>query len=75
MKHWKKLAAPVIITVIILFYYIGIAVLFMKLRNFPVMIRILMTVIPLILSAVMIGVLISRIKEIKEGEEDDLSQY
>ena len=32
-------------------------------------------IIPLLFSVVMIKVCIDRIKEIKKGEEDDLSQY
>ena len=32
-------------------------------------------IIPLIFSAVMLKVCIERIKEIKEGEEDDISKY
>jgi len=32
-------------------------------------------VLPLVFSAIMIGVCIERIKEIKRGEEDDLSKY
>lgn len=75
MAHWKKMAAPVIITILMLIYYIGIAVLFLTIDGIPVIARILMTVIPLLLAAVLIGVLISRIKEIKGGEEDDLSKY
>ena len=75
MNHGKKIIAPVIITVLILLYYIGAAVLFMIVEGIPMAARILMVVIPLILAAVMIGVLVSRIKEIKGGEEDDLSKY
>ena len=32
-------------------------------------------IIPIALSAVMIAVCVERIKEIQEGEEDDLSKY
>ena len=35
----------------------------------------LLGIIPLALSAVMLKVCIERIKEIKKGEEDDLSKY
>lgn len=75
MKNWKKMTAPIIIASIIIVYYIGIAVFLMVVPGVPVGIRILMIVVPLILAAVMLGVLISRIKEIRGGEEDDLSQY
>lgn len=75
MKYWKKMIAPVVIALIIILYYIGIAVFFVKIPGIPAVIKILMVVIPLALAAVMTGVLISRIKEIRGGEEDDLSQY
>ena len=75
MEHWKKMAAPIIVALIVVLYYIGIAVLMISIPEIPIIFRILMVVVPLILAAVMIGVLISRIKEIKGGEEDDLSKY
>ena len=75
MEYWKKMAAPIIVALIVVLYYIGIAVFMIVTPGIPVGFRILMIVVPLILAAVMIGVLISRIKEIKGGEEDDLSKY
>ena len=75
MKYWKKMIAPIVIALVIILYYVGIAVFFMTIPVIPAIVRILMVVIPLILAAVMLGVLISRIKEIQGGEEDDLSQY
>lgn len=75
MNHCKKMIAPIIIAFIFILYYIGIALFFMKIPGIPTVIKILMVVIPLALAVVMIGVLISRIKEIQGGEEDDLSQY
>ena len=75
MNHGKKMIAPIVVAVIIIAYYVGVAVLFASVTGIPVIIRVLMIVIPLILAAVMFGVLISRINEIKGGEEDDLSQY
>lgn len=75
MKYWKKMTAPIIIASIIIVYYIGIALFLTAVPGIPVGIRVFMIVIPLIFAAVMLGVLISRIKEIQGGEEDDLSQY
>ena len=75
MKYWKKMAAPIVIASIIIVYYIGAAVFFMMVPGIPGAVKILMMVVPLVLAAVMLGVLISRIKEIQGGEEDDLSQY
>ena len=75
MNHWKKMIAPIVVALVITLYYIGIAVFFVKIPGIPTLIKELMVVIPLALAVVMTGVLISRIKEIKGGEEDDLSQY
>lgn len=75
MRHWQKMVAPIVIAFIMIAYYIGMAVIFMIIPNILTSIKIFMIVIPSILAAVMFGVLISRIKEIKGGEEDDLSQY
>ncbi|MCM1039041.1 MAG: hypothetical protein NC314_11640 [Roseburia sp.] len=74
MDHGKKMIAPIVIAVFFVLYYIGIAVIFMMMPV-PVIVRVLFIVVPLLLAAVMLGALISRIKEIKGGEEDDLSQY
>lgn len=75
MNHWKKMIAPIVVALVIILYYIGIAVFFVTIPVIPKVVKILMVVIPLILAVVMFGVLISRIKEIQGGEEDDLSQY
>lgn len=75
MKYWKKMIAPIIIASIVILYYVAIIVLFAIMPGIPDIVRVLMVVIPLILAGLMLGVLISRIKEIQGGEEDDLSQY
>lgn len=78
MNHGKKMIAPIVVAAIIIIIiasYIRVALFLAYITGIPMIIRIVMIVIPLILAAVMFGVLISRIKEIKGGEEDDLSQY
>ena len=75
MNHGKKMIAPIVIAIIVIAYYVGIAVFLMTVPGIPGIVRVLLVVIPLILAAVMFGVLINRIKEIQGGEEDDLSQY
>jgi hypothetical protein len=75
MKHGKKMIAPIIVTIIMLLYYIGIAAAFLIIRGIPLQVKALMVVIPLLSGAVMVGVLASRIREIEGGEEDDLSKY
>ena len=74
MKLYKnKMIAPIVISVIIILYYVV---------YFSILIALLygvwkwlLGIIPLALSAVMLKVCIERIKEIKKGEEDDLSKY
>lgn len=74
MKHKSKIVAPVIITVLCLLYFIGYGV-FITVMEMPWWIKLLGIVIPLILAGVSISVLVERIKEIRSGEEDDLSKY
>ncbi len=72
-SHGKKMIAPIIITVLLVLYYVVyFGVLIATLDGIPVL---LLGIIPLGLSAVLVKVCIERIKEIKEGEEDDISKY
>ena len=69
----KKLIAPIVITVLLLLYfliYFGFLVAIL-----PGILKIPFIVIPLALAGVSIYVCVERIKEIEGGEEDDLSQY
>ena len=72
-EQQKKLIAPIIVTAIMVLYYIAyfgfLIVLIDGIWKW------LLGIIPLALSAVMLKVCIERIKEIKKGEEDDLSKY
>ena len=72
-SHKRKILAPIIISVIIVLYYVV---------YFGILIALidgiwkwLLGIIPLAFSAVMLKVCIERINEIKKGEEDDLSKY
>jgi hypothetical protein len=72
-KHGKKMIAPIIITVITVLYYViyfGFVIALLDGLG-----KLLLGLLPLLLSAIMIAVCIERIKEIKKGEEDDLSKY
>lgn len=73
--HKKKMIAPIIITTIIVLYYIGFAFVCVFLSGIPLLVKILGGVIPLLLGGVCIYVLVERIKEIRSGEEDGLSKY
>ena len=73
MKKSKKMIAPILISVIIILYYV---------LYFGILIALLggiwkyvLGIVPLLFAGVMIKVCVERIKEIKEGEEDDLSKY
>ena len=70
----KKLIAPVIITTIFAVYFVFAAIT--SLLNLELLIaKIIGIVIPLALMGVSIFVLVERIKEVRSGEEDDLSKY
>lgn len=69
----NKMAAPIVITMIIVFYlFLYFGFIISLISGF---LKILLGIIPLGLIAVMIYVCVQKINEIKGGEEDDLSQY
>ena len=72
-EHKKKLIAPIIVTAIMVLYYIAYFGFLISLIDG--IWKWLLGIIPLALSAVMLKVCIERINEIKKGEEDDLSKY
>ena len=69
----KKMVAPIIVTIIMILYYITYFGFLITLLDG--IWRYSLGLIPLLLSAIMIAVCIERIKEIEKGEEDDLSKY
>lgn len=76
MNHKKKMIAPVIITILVVLYYKGIAVLFTAIPDIaPGIVKIIIVGTSLLLSGIMVATFIGRIREIKGGEEDDLSKY
>ena len=69
----KKMIAPIVITVLMVLYYIvyfGFLVVII-----PGVFKIVFGILPIVFSAVMVHVCIERIKEIKDGEENDISKY
>jgi ABC-type multidrug transport system permease subunit len=73
-EHPKKIIAPIIVVICIaLYYFIGVNVL-IKI-NIPKIVKMIALILSLIITIAFIMVLIERIKEIKQGEEDDLSKY
>lgn len=71
--HRKKMIAPIVISVIVVLYY---AVYFgFLITALDGIWKYVLGIVPILLSAVMVKVCIERIKEIKDGEEDDISKY
>lgn len=71
--HRKKMVAPIVISVIVVLYY---AVYFgLLITALDGIWKYVLGIVPVLLSAVMVKVCIERIKEIKDGEEDDISKY
>ena len=72
-NHAKKMIAPIVVSVIFIVYYVlyfgFIASVISGIW------KIIIGIIPLLLAGVMIKVCVERIKEIKKGEEDDISKY
>ncbi len=67
--------APIVIAALLLVYYAGFAIACITIADFPRMVMLLFGIVPLALAGVCIWMLVERIKEIRSGEEDDLSQY
>jgi fatty acid desaturase len=71
--HKKKMVAPIVVTVLLVLYYcfyFGILI-----YAVPNVWKYILGIFPVAFSGVTIYACIERIKEIREGEEDDLSQY
>ena len=73
-NHGKKMLAPIIIAIIFVLYYVGFAAVCLFIP-IPFLLKLIFGIVPLALAGVMIYVVITRIKEIRSGEEDDLSKY
>ncbi len=74
-NHTKKMIAPIIITVLFVLYYGGFAAFCLIVPYMPLPLKLFFGLIPLALAGVMIYTLLTRMKEIRSGEEDDLSKY
>lgn len=72
-SHKRKMIAPIVITIIMVLYCAVYFSVLIHLRN--KLYVYLLGIIPLALAILMIAVCIERIREIKKGEEDDLSKY
>ena len=72
-NHIKKMIAPIVVAVLLILYfalYFGLLITMLE-----GVWRYALGIIPLLLAAGIFTVLVERIKEIKKGEEDDISKY
>ena len=69
----KKMIAPIVVSVLIILYYIIYFGFLISLLDG--VFKYALGIIPILFSIVMVKVCIERIKEIKGGEEDDISKY
>ena len=72
-SHKTKLIAPIVVTVLMIIYYVVYFGFLMSLMDG--FWKVLFGIIPIAFSIVMVKVCIERIKEIRNGEEDDISKY
>ena len=71
--QWKKMIAPMLVTVLMLLYYI--LYFFLIVRFLDGFLALAFGMIPLLLGGGIIYACLQRMKEIRSGEEDDLSKY
>lgn len=69
----KKYIAPIIVSIFVVAYYLFFfGILITEIVGFW---KYILGIVPIFLSIAMIKVCLERIKEIREGEDDDLSKY
>ena len=71
--HTKKMIAPIVVTILMVLYYVVYFGFLITLVDG--IWKYALGIFPIVFSAVMIAVCLERIREIKKGEEDDLSKY
>jgi len=75
MNHKRKMIAPVVVGILLVVYFVFYALVIVAIPDLPIIVKILFAVLPIIMAGYAIWAATERIKEIKGGEEDDLSQY
>ena len=71
--HTKKMIAPIVVTILMVLYYVVYFGFLITLVDG--IWKYALGIVPIVFSIVMIAVCLERIREIKKGEEDDLSKY
>ena len=72
--HRKKMVAPIVITILFLAILAGYGTIYFMI-DLPIWAQLLLASILAALAVAMVCILVGRIREIKGGEEDDLSNY
>lgn len=72
-SHGRKMIGPIAAAVLLILYYIVYFCLLLTMLEG--VLRVVLGVVPLAFAALTVWVCVERIKEIRSGEEDDLSQY
>ncbi len=71
----KAYIAPIIITVLLVLYLVGFALIIVPITGIPVLVKLLFVAVPLAVAGCAIAVLIQRMEELKGGEEDAARKY
>ena len=72
-EHKTKIIAPIVVSVVMVLYYVFYFGFLMSLLEGVW--RFALGILPFAFSLITVKVCIDRIKEIKKGEEDDISKY
>lgn len=75
MDHRRKIITSVLIGAVVILYFVLYGSFAFFLPDVPLAIKIFLGVVGLGMAGGMIKVIIDRIREIRKGEEDDLSNY
>ena len=71
----RNYIAPIIVAAILLLYYAGFAALLIFVPGLLWWLRLILCIAPALLGALVIFVLVQRIRELNSGENDDLDKY
>ncbi len=75
MDHRRKIITSVLIGAVVILYFVLYGSFALFLPDVPLAIKIFLGIVGLGMAGGMIKVIIDRIREIRKGEEDDLSNY
>ena len=71
----KKLAAPIVVSVLLMLWLVGWLAGVCVLPGLPLPLKLVEAIVPLAAMGVTVYVLVERVNEIRSGEEDDLDNY